>query len=169
MMRWLLIVALAVMAGVVRAAEPVSFARYQVIIDRSPFGAPAGTGAAAPMPNFAEQFTFVGLVPDPVSKKVLAIVQDRERAYLKAQGESIGDVEVRQIEMAGGASKIVLGRGLEVATLRFKDRAGGAVPILPAGSTSAGPILQPGQQKVQGGQPGEVPARRRIPFRRGDE
>ena len=36
------------------------FARYQVILDRAPFGAMAGTAVDAQQPSFSARFTFIG-------------------------------------------------------------------------------------------------------------
>lgn len=149
--------------------ETVGFDRYQVIVERSPFGTPAGGGGpAAPAPGWADAFTFVGVVPDPGTTNVLAIIQDKERAYLRAAGEMIGDVKVKEIVVAGRASQLVLQRGLETAPLRFKDPAGGGVPPLPAMAAGT-PGVPTVQAPVVANQPsGTVPPRRRIPFRRGE-
>ncbi len=153
------------------ALEQVGFDRYQVIVDRAPFGVPSAAGGpSAPAPGWAESYVFVGVVPDPASTNVLAIIQDKERAYLKGVGDVMGDVKVKEIQAAGRGSKLVLQRGVETTQLFFKDQSAG-VPALPqpAGispTTPAGPILQP---VAQGGpMPANVPPRRRIPFRRGE-
>ncbi len=152
------------------AIESVGFERYQVIVERSPFGTPAASGGpAAPAPGWAEAFTFVGVVPDPSSTNVLAIIQDKERSYLRGVGETIGEAKVKEIVAAGRASQLVLQRGLETAPLRFKDPAAGGVPTLPAmvAGTPEVPKVQPAQTPTAGG--GVVmPPRRRIPFRRGE-
>jgi hypothetical protein len=165
----LVAVAMAVWPATVGAVESVGFERYQVIVDRSPFGAaPAAGGPVAPAPGWAEAFTFVGVVPDPFSTNVLAIIQDRERSYLRAVGETIGEAKVKDIVAAGRASQLLLQRGLEVVPLRFKDPAAGGVPPLPvmAAGTPGVPTVQPGGGPPAGG--ATVPPRRRIPFRRGE-
>ena len=103
---WRVAVAMGTVSWSALALETVGFERYQVIVERSPFGTPAAAGAeaAAPAPNWAEAFTFVGLVPDPVSTNVLAIIQDRERSYLRRVGEMVGDAKVKAIVTAGRAS-----------------------------------------------------------------
>lgn len=144
------------------AAERPSWERYKVIVDRAPFGVPASVGGpTAPAPGWADEFRFVGLVPDPYSTNVLAILQDKQRAHLKFAGETIGDVRVEEIILAGAASQVVLRRGFETARLSFPDRATG-VPLLPA-AAAAGPAIQ---QPADASSP--PPGRRRIPFRRGD-
>ncbi len=143
-------------------AEPLSFSRYQVILDRSPFGGlPNGAGGAAPQPNFADSYTFVGVVEEQGHK--LAIIQPKStpRAEFKAEGETLGDVTVAKIEMAGENSKLILQRGLEKATLSYLPRGG-------ASAASAAPPSMPAfMQRPTPAVP--VPlARRRIPFRRGE-
>lgn len=167
---WRVAVAMGTVSWSALALETVGFERYQVIVERSPFGTPAAAGAeaAAPAPNWAEAFTFVGLVPDPVSTNVLAIIQDRERSYLRRVGEMVGDAKVKAIVTAGRASQLILQRGVETVPLRFKDPASGGVPPLPvpAAGTPGVPTVQAASAPNQPGG-GAVPPRRRIPFRRG--
>ncbi|MCS7048582.1 MAG: hypothetical protein NZ483_04725 [Verrucomicrobiae bacterium] len=143
------------------AAERPEWERYKVIVDRAPFGVPAAAGGpATPAPGWADEFRLVGLVPDPHSTNVLVILQDKQRAHLKFPGETIGDVRIEEVILAGPASQVVLRRGFETARLNFPDRATG-VPLLPA-VAAAGPAVQPTET------PSPPPGRRRIPFRRGD-
>lgn len=143
------------------AAERPTWDRYKIIVDRAPFGVPAtGSGPVAPAPGWADEFRLVGLVPDPHSTNVLVILQDKQRAHLKFAGETIGDVRIEEVILAGPASQVVLRRGFETARLNFPDRATG-VPMLPA-AAAVGPAVQPTEA------PAPQPGRRRIPFRRGD-
>jgi hypothetical protein len=130
------------------------FARYQIIIDRSPFGAIAsGPGPAA---AFAARFNFVGLVSsNGVQSRLQAIIQDKEgnRSYFKSEGEAIEDIKVVKIEEK--PAKVVLQKGLESATLTFQEQSKVALP--PPQAAPQQPQAPPG--------PG-VPGPRRIPFRR---
>jgi hypothetical protein len=139
------------------------FSRYQIIVDRLPFGAMAGTGAEVAQPPFSARFTFVGTAQLDEKQPLLAIIQDKEgnRTHFKAEGETIGDITVVKIEKADKAQvKLVLKQGLEVATLLMETKASvGATP--PAAGAQPQPFV-PGQP------PGPVPPGvRRIPFRRG--
>ena len=148
-----------------RAADALhDFSRYQVIIDRLPFGAMSG-GAEVPQPSFAARFTFVGMAKEDDTKPLLAIIFDKEgsQTYFKAEGEAIGDTTVVKIEKPDkGAVKLVLKQGLEVATLFLETKTGVGVAPPVAG-------VQP-QPVIPGASPAPVPVQpgvRRIPFRRG--
>ena len=148
----------------VRAAEtPHDFTRYQVIVDRSPFGPMIGTGPDVAQPPFSARFTFVGTAKLDDAQPLLAIILDKEgsRTYFKAEGEAIGDTTVVKIEKVDkGPVKLVLKQGLEVATLLMETKSS-------VGAAPPGPSAQP-QPSVPGQPPGPVPPGvRRIPFRRG--
>jgi len=140
------------------------FSRYQVIIDRLPFGAMSG-GADVPQPSFSAHYTFVGLLKEDDTKPLLAVIFDKEgsQTYFKAEGDTMGETTVVKIEKSDkGQVKLVLKQGLEVATLSLETKTGvGAAPPVP------GAQPQPG---VPGVSPAPVPLQpgvRRIPFRRG--
>jgi len=158
-MRWFWLLCLA--AAAARAAETPDFARYQPIIERSPFGTVGPIGAAAPA-GFAARFAFVGVVTTVDTNQVLAMIQDKQtnRTYFKAVGEMIDSVKVLQIHER--PAKLVLQQGVEQATLAYEARA--ATPP-PPGAGPGGAVQQP----LPNGQPPmplpSVP--RRIPFRRG--
>ncbi len=158
-------IALAGFTATLGWAEPVGFDHYQVIIDRAPFGGlPGAAGGGAPQPNFAEGFVFVGVVAD-AQGRLLAVIQPKSapRAEYKAEGETIGDVTVVKIEVAGEASKLILQQGLVKATLSYPPRSSVANPPPVAASAQAQPA--PAGQATASV---TVPPRRRIPFRRGD-
>ena len=138
------------------------FTRYQIILDRSPFGPIAGT-VDVPQPGFSTRFTFIGIVKLDDTQPFLAVIIDKEgnRTYFKAEGETVGTATVVKIEKPDRApAKLVLKQGLEVATLTMDTKASvGAAP----------PASQP--QPSMPGQP-QIPVPlqpgvRRIPFRRG--
>lgn len=139
------------------------FSRYQIIVDRLPFGAMSGTGTEAPQPPFSARFTFVGTAQLDDKQPLMAIIQDKEgsRTYFKAEGETIGDITVVKIEKADKAQvKLVLKQGLEVATLTMETKTSvGAAPPVPSGQPQ--PMI-PGQAPAP-----PAPGVRRIPFRRG--
>jgi hypothetical protein len=139
------------------------FSRYQIIVDRSPFGAMSGTGADVAQPPFSARFTFVGMAQLDGTQPLLAIIVDKEgnRTYFKAEGEMIGDTTVAKIEKVDkGPVKLVLKQGLEVATLLMETKSSvGAAPQAPGAQPQ--PFV-PGQPPAP-----PQPGVRRIPFRRG--
>jgi hypothetical protein len=143
------------------------FARYQVILDRAPFGAMAGTAVDAQQPSFSTRFTFIGTAKEG-DKPLMAIVMDKEgnRVRFVAAGDKIGPVTVVKIEKVDKApAKLVLKQDLEVATLLMDSKGAGGGPSLPPGAGVPVPqMVQPGQPPIPGApQPGP----RRIPFARG--
>ncbi len=136
-------------------AEEADLGPYQVIIDRSPFGAVPGLASADVQPDFATRFVLVGIVNSNGEDNVLqAIILDKQKniTHFTGEGESIDEVKVMHI--TDKPAKVVIQRGLETATLTFPEHA-------PLGS--GGPAPQ------QGNGPGYPTPNRiqRIPFRRG--
>ena len=158
MKSWVL--AFVVTTGAV-ASEPQDFTRYQIIIDRSPFGPVSAANAPETVPNFAQRFQLVGIVTSNSSPDTaVAVLFDKEanRSWFKAEGEMIdGGVKVLRIQDALTAkAKVVLQFGLETASLSFPERS--AVPVAAA---------VPGQpQPAPGAIPTRPPFAGRIPFRR---
>jgi hypothetical protein len=147
------------------ATEPTrDFSRYQIILDRAPFGKMGASPDDAQQPSFSTRFTFVGIASEGDDQPLLAIIQENDTKHVdfKAEGESIGTVKVVKIEKSeNGPTKLVLKQDLEVATLMLETKPGsGAAP----GPSAQGQPGQPGQPQVpMPAQPGV----RRIPFRRG--
>jgi hypothetical protein len=159
-----LVAATMIAAGVSLAEETHDFARYQVIVDRSPFGpVPGSQATATALPSFATRFALVGIVQSNGQDGVVqAIIEDKgsHNTYFKTVGEAVDDVKVLHIEVEKPQS-IVLQRGLETATLTFAEL-GSKTPTAAASAPQAGSALQPGPAAP-------VPVGvRRIPFRRGD-
>lgn len=147
------------------AADPThDFSRYQVILDHVPFG-PMNGAADVPAPGFSTRYTFVGTAQVAPDQPVMAIIVDKEgnRVYFKAEGDSLGPVNVVKIERPDkGPSKLILKQGLETATLVLEAKAGATPP--PGAPAFPGQPAQPGQP----GQPIPIqPGVRRIPFHRG--
>ena len=146
------------------AAEPPTrdFSRYQIILDRAPFGKMGELPEDAQQPSFSTRFTFVGIASEGDDQPLLAIIQENDTKHVdfKAEGESIGAVKVVKIEKSeNGPTKLVLKQDLEVATLMLEAKPGAG-----AARGSPGQPAQPGQpQSPMPIQPGV----RRIPFRRG--
>ncbi|MCG3149246.1 MAG: hypothetical protein PCFJNLEI_02706 [Verrucomicrobiae bacterium] len=145
-------------AGLVHAED---FSRYQIVIDRSPFG-PVSAANTVDVPQPLKRFQFVALVMSNGQAGVLqAIIHDQEanRSYFRAQGETLdGGVRVERIDL--DPPKLVLKLGLETANLVFQDR--------PSGPAVA--VVNPAQpaQPAQAGRPNQPNVIRRIPFRRGN-
>ena len=144
------------------------FERYRVILDRAPFGQMGASPDNAPQPGFATRFTFVGTASEGPDQPLLAIIQENDTKHVdfKAEGESIGTVNIVKIEKSEtGPTKLVLKQDLEVATLMLEAKpgtGGGAAPG--SGPPSPGQAGQPGQPPM----PMPIqPGIRRIPFRRG--
>lgn len=166
MNRWAWLLSLLVATG----AGAAEFGRYQVILDRMPFGGVMG-GASAATPNFATRFSFVGLVnPDVADGGWLAILADKNtpnRCYFKGVGEMVDDVKVVRIENKLPNRSVTLQRGLETATLLFEPRRATAAPAAPAvpGTPTAMTAAMP--PPLPGGTDTPMPSSpRRIPFRR---
>jgi len=135
------------------ADESHDLGPYQVIIDKSPFGAVPGLASADVQPDFATRFILVGIVDsNGVENALQAIIMDKQKniTHFTAEGETIDEVKVLHIE--DKPPKVVIQRGLETATLTFPEHA---------------PAL--GGAPSQPGGPGYAPPNRfqRIPFRRG--
>ena len=146
-----------------QAADTHSFSRYQVIVDRSPFGTPSA-GADAPQAPFATRFNFIGTAQLSDSEPLLAIVQDKEannRIYFKSAGQAIGPVTVVSVEK-WPAAKLVLKQGLETATLTLETKPGAGKPAM---SMGGGRPSFPSPAQPRG--PAVSPGPRRIPFFRG--
>lgn len=141
------------------------FSRYQVILDRAPFGQMGASADNAPPPSFSTRFTFVGVASEGDDKPLLAIIQENDTKHVdfKAEGESIGRVMVVKIERPEtGPSKLVLKQDLEVATLTLDAKAGSGAAAGKA--PTSGQPGSPGQPQT----PVPIqPGVRRIPFRRG--
>ena len=170
-------------AGPARAdADKEGEGRYQVVIDRAPFG--TVTGVAEKVPGFAERLMFVGLVPSATTNQPLAVLYDssRNRSVLVAVGDSVGapgdpanrpgdDIRVVKVDVQGENSSVTIQHGIDTARLTLKTRetplpSAGAGPVppmpMPAG---AGAMTVPGQAPTPGGTGVLLPTRRRIPFR----
>jgi len=159
----------AALAGVPAGAADATrdFERYRVILDRAPFGQMGASDKDAPQPSFATRFTFVGLTSED-GQPLLAVIQENDTKHVdfKAEGESIGTVQVMKIEKSEtGPTKLVLKQDLEVATLVLEAKPGsGSGAAAPSGAPSPGQPAQPGQPPM----PMPIqPGIRRIPFRRG--
>jgi hypothetical protein len=150
------------------AAEPTrDFSRYQVILDRAPFGQMGASDKDIPPPPFSTRFAFVGIASEGDDQPLLAIIEEKDTKLVdfKAEGESIGTVKVVKIEKSeNGPTKLVLKQDLEVATLTLEAKSGTGAAATPGGPAASGQPAQPGQP------PGAMPIQpgvRRIPFRRG--
>jgi hypothetical protein len=145
---------------IARTTDAHSFSRYQVIVDRSPFGTVAAAGTETPQPNFAVRFVFIGTAKLSEKQPLMAIIQDKEannRTFFKSAGDSIGTVSIVRVEKSPTA-KLVLKQGLETATLVLETKTAPGKPI-PSAATPA-----PAGQAPAMSSPSPV---RRVPFQRG--
>ena len=145
--------------SIARSTETYEFSRYQVILDRGPFGpitgGPGGPGSAPP---FSARYTLVGIVNSNAALQAIIFDKEANRSYFRAEGESIDDVKVVRIEQT--PAKLVIQKGLETATLTFEQK-----PNTPGTAIGA---TQPPQPGILPGAPSPgAPTPRRIPFRRG--
>jgi len=137
------------------------FSRYQVILDKAPFGQIGASAENTPQPGFSTRFTFVGLASEGDDKPVLAVLLENDTKHVdfKSEGENIGPVKVVKIEKSEtGQDKVVLKQDLEVATLTMEAKPGSGAAAPP-----------PGQPQMPGQPPMPMPMQpgiRRIPFRR---
>ncbi len=123
-------------------AEPPTrdFSRYQIILDRAPFGKMGELPEDAQQPSFSTRFTFVGIASEGDDQPLLAIIQENDTKHVdfKAEGESIGAVKVVKIEKSeNGPTKLVLKQDLEVATLMLEAKPGVGAARRLAGPGSA--------------------------------
>jgi hypothetical protein len=157
--------ALAMSVGVpfARATDGThDFARYQVILEKAPFGTMAGAAAEAPQPSFSTRYSWIGTFKEG-DQPLMAMVLDKEgnHVHFVAEGDKIGPVTVVKIEKAEGTpGKLQLKQDLEVATLTMESKPGSAATP-PPGAPQGIPI---GQPPVPGA---AQPGARRIPFARG--
>lgn len=152
------------------ASDTRDYSRYQIVIDRSPFGAmPKDAQAPGVQPGFALNFSLFGIVQsNGDSGPVQAILEDKtsHKTYFKMEGETIGDgadaIKVTRI-VSNSPESVVLVKGLETGTLTFGKPSSSPAPVpgMPA-AVAPGPVPAPAMPIVVG-QP-----QRRIPFRRGN-
>jgi hypothetical protein len=148
----------------VRATEGThDFARYQVILDRAPFGQMVIGGPESQQPGFSTRFTFVGTAQVGPDQPLQAIIMDKEgnHVHFKSEGDTIGAISIVKIEKTDrGTTKLVMRQGLEDATFVLEPKAGGGGPSPGSPATGGQPGQPPTPQPMQ-------PGLRRIPFRRG--
>jgi hypothetical protein len=144
-------------------------ARYQAIIEHSPFGQVTGAGVADAAPNWLANFVFSGLIQSNSGNgAVQAIISTKDNAhwYFRAEGESIdAGVTVVKIDQSQRQPKVVLKNGLETGTLTFPERA----TVAAATPAPTMPQPAPGVAMPQGlgtPPPAGPQGQRRIPFRR---
>jgi len=161
MIRWFF-AAMCGMAICAWAQEAKELSRYQVILERMPFGQVGTSSGAIKGPEFAQRFVFVGQVSG-ITNEVSAIIQDlaTKRTYFKSPGEMIEDVKVVRVDRV--PPKLLLQKGLETASLLYLPRA--TVPPAPGVAPSPPGVVPPTHPPVHGEQPSGI-MQRRMPFRR---
>jgi len=148
------------------AMEKTSFDRYQVIIDRAPFGRSNGGGVvSAVASNFMARYAFVGFVGSPENGMLAALVDKQtNQSYFKAPGETMDDVTIVCIENTQPKRRLVLRRGLEVGTLTFGEGAPSAEGMV---SPQIAPLALMPSALMSPPDPSHRPvptSRRRTPF-----
>ena len=154
------------MLSLTLAVATTDFARYQTIIDRSPFGQVQGAGGAL-APNWLAAWHYVGTaVSYSGNGLVQAIIANKENNhwYFRAESELLdGGITVVKIDLTQNPPKLILKNGLETGTLTFPERA--AVTAMAPAPSPASPAGLPGMPPAPAG---ASPTVRRIPFRRGN-
>jgi len=159
------------------AAEDATrdFQRYQVIIDRMPFGGQLGGAAGNNAAPFASRFVLVGLVSaNGPGGELQAVISDKSvqnRIYFKGEGETVDGVKVVKINPDLPNRSVVLQQGLETATLTFPERREVVPPRRPAGvpglpGMPAAVDAAPAAENPPTTAPASATPPRRIPFRR---
>ena len=164
MKQLLLIIAVFFVSRRLNAEE---FVRYQIIIDKSPFGSVSAAGAAEVVKDWAQKYQLVALVVSNAGQgAVQAGIFDKEanRSYYRAEGEALENgIKILKIVQDQKQVKVTIQSGLDTAQLTFAQRS--ASPMM----ASAGPAPQANSIPQPGAQPNGAPAAvRRIPFRRGN-
>lgn len=113
-------------------ADVPSFDRYQVILDRKPFGAlppPEVNLPPTPAPDsFAKNLRLTMIIePDDGPKKIGFIDGRTNRSYTLAEGESADGIEVVSADFVN--EQAILKQGSEMALIKFSS--GEAVAISP--------------------------------------
>ena len=157
-----LVIALVILSTAV-ADESQDFGRYQIIIDRSPFGHVTASGMSGSTPGFAQRFQLVGIVTStglPTTPQAVLFDKEANRSWFKSEGEMIdGNIRVVKIQDSfTNKAKVMLQCGLETATLTFAEH-----PNMPV--TTTPPTGQP-PQPTSGSIPERQPIIGRIPLRR---
>ena len=124
-------------------------ARYQVILDRVPFGLVPPSKLGQAVLGFG-RYAFVGLVSlDESSSNRVAVIHDRlnNRYYFNAEGEQVDDIKVLRIENTPTGRKLLLQRGSDITTLTYAQEVHqGGVQLNPFGPPP--PVVIPGEMSV---------------------
>jgi len=125
---------------------PYTFARYQPMMDRSPFAVATAPAVAAPTPNFAKDL-YVANAAHSEEGDFVAIASSADKnfkKYLSSKGPEDG-YSIINIEWSEkvGATKVTIGKDGQTATLTFNE-------ALIKQPTATGPPPQmPEQRNVQ--------------------
>ena len=140
--------------------KPLEFARYQAMMDRSPFSiatAPAAT--PPPAPNFAKDWYIANAARSPDGDLVtIASSTDKNfKLYLNTR-EPVDGVSISNIEWSDkvGGTKATITKDGQFSTLTFNQ----ALLSQPIANPPAAPQPAPGQQPIPGqpqGMPQPVP------------
>jgi hypothetical protein len=168
-MRWLVIAGSLLVGFAGQATETTELpARYQSLIDRSPFGQ-VQAGDAALAPNWLATYVLTGIIQSNSGNGVVqAIISTKDNAhwYFRTEGEIIeAGVTVFKIDQSSRQTKVVLKNGLETGTLTFAERANVASAAPPAAAAAQPPGLNIPQIPGSTPAPATSPGLRRIPFR----
>lgn len=147
-------------------------ARYQIIMDRQPFGSVASLNAPAPIPSFSTKYQFVAIVNSNSGMGVIQAVifdKDQNRSLFRAEGEML-DANVKLTKIQLQPPKVTIQSGLESAQLSFADRPN--APMAPVANAPGQPA-RPAVPTIPSGIPNQnpnpaTPSVRRIPFRRSE-
>jgi hypothetical protein len=135
--------------------KPFEFARYQAMLDRSPFAIATAAAEPAPTPNFAKDL-YVANAARSKDGDLVTIASSADKnfkKYLKTtepqDGYSITNIEWSE---KVGATKVTISKDGQTATLTFNEA------LLRQPIASAGQNVQPQQQPAVQPQPIVPPA-----------
>jgi hypothetical protein len=128
--------------------KPFSFARYQAMMDRSPFAVATAVVAPEAAPNFAKDLYIANAARSKEGDLVtIASSTDKNFKRYLTTGTTVDGFSITNIEWSDkvGATKVTITKENQVATLGFNE----ALLRQPGQNPGAPPVFQPPQQDKQ--------------------
>jgi hypothetical protein len=130
--------------------KPFTFARYQAMLDRSPFAVATAVAAPAPTPNFAKDL-YVANAAHSKDGDFVTIASSADKNFKKYLTSTTPDdgYSIKNIEWSDkvGATKVTIAKDDQTATLTFNEAllkqavATGQPPQVPQPNYQAQPIV----------------------------